>query len=226
MRMTFSGLASAKLCSHLTHLSSFRIVFLEVVLGIRSSYLVRHCGRRLGRHCHRPDLSAQSALCTSAVAATSGSRTERNILVLRSCALASPHRCRHRSTLDGHARTCRPSRMCAAAGLGASHGQGRRLVDLEARRLRRGRLEEQPPCSACAIRMLAVPRANRMQRAAQGTRRTARAHETALPRSETTVNRPRRDRQARGGTLRRHSEVQRRLCSQALRRQARRHHHL
>ena len=103
---------------------------------------------RLGRHCHRPDLSAQSALCTSAVAATSGSRTERTILVLRSCALASPHRCRHRSTLDGHARICRPSRMCAAAGLGGSHGQGRRLVDLEARRLRRGRLEEQPPCSA------------------------------------------------------------------------------
>ena len=45
MRTIFSGLASAKLCSHLTHLSSFRIVFLEVVLVIRSSYLVRHCGR-------------------------------------------------------------------------------------------------------------------------------------------------------------------------------------
>jgi hypothetical protein len=45
MRMIFSGLASAKLCSHLTHLSSFRIVILEVVLGIRSSYLVRHGGR-------------------------------------------------------------------------------------------------------------------------------------------------------------------------------------
>ncbi len=111
MRTIFSGLASAKLCSHLTHLSSFRIVFLEVVLVIRSSYLVRHCGRRRGRrhcrHCHRPDLSAQSALCTFAVTATSGSRTERNILVLRSCALVSPRRCRHRSTLDGHARICR-----------------------------------------------------------------------------------------------------------------------
>ena len=40
----------------------------------------------------------------------------------------------------------------------------------------------------CAIRMLAVPRANRVQRAAHRTRRTARALDTALPRSDAKRN--------------------------------------
>jgi hypothetical protein len=113
---------------------------------------------RLGRHCHRPDLSAQSALCTSAVAATSGSRTERSILVLRSCALASesPHRCRHRSTLDGHARICRAvahvrrrgARRIPWVGPAAGRLGGAPASARAARRALEAALQ-------CAIRMLA-----------------------------------------------------------------------
>ena len=63
---------------------------------------------------------------------------------------------------------------------------------MEARRLRRGRLEELEAALQCAIRMLACrgPIGCSEQ---HGTRRTARAHETALPRSDSKRNETGRD---------------------------------
>ena len=138
---------------------------------------------RLGRHCHRPDLSAQSALCTSAVAARYQRISHRAQHPCPSLLRACPRHTAAATEAPSMAtpESAGPSRMCAAAGARripwVGPAAGRLGGALASARATRRALEA---ALQCAIRMLACR--GLIGCSEQRTERDAQRHETALPR--------------------------------------------